>query len=72
MNDDRPFCLMASWGPDEIGAQLKDSALERTQSLYALFAGLGIYLKRLARKIRAESVTSEQAGRSEWRKSFRR
>lgn len=61
MNDDRPFCLMVSWVPDEIGAQIKAADLGRTQSLYALFGELGIYLKEASEKIRADAATPEQA-----------
>lgn len=61
LNDDRPFCLMVSWVPDEIGAQLAPAELARTQSLYALFNERGIYVKEANEKIRAEAATPEQA-----------
>ncbi|NYF28096.1 GntR family transcriptional regulator [Microbacterium sp. JAI119] len=61
LNDDRPFCLMVSWVPDEIGAQLEAAELARTQSLYALFAERGVYVKEASEKIRAEAATPDQA-----------
>ncbi|MFD4957780.1 GntR family transcriptional regulator [Microbacterium sp. NPDC058389] len=61
LNDDRPFCLMVSWVPDEIGAQLRVEDLARTQSLYARLSELGIYLKEASEKIRAEAATASQA-----------
>ena len=61
LHEDQPFCLMVSWVPDEIGARIKASELERTQSLYALFGELGISLREASEKIPAEAATAAQA-----------
>lgn len=61
LHEERPFCIMHSWVPDDIGARLTVEDLQRTQSLYALFTELGVFLKEANEKIRAAAASPEDA-----------
>jgi GntR family transcriptional regulator len=58
----RPFCVMDSWLPDHIGAELDVDRLRREQSLYTVLADdLGIVLAEATEVIRAQSATERLA-----------
>lgn len=60
--DGRPFCVMQSWLPDAIGAQLAAAGLDQTQSLYATMRErLGITPTEATEIIRAEAAAALEA-----------
>ncbi|MFZ4896292.1 GntR family transcriptional regulator [Plantibacter sp. Mn2098] len=61
MSEGRPFSVMQSWLPDDIGSSITVERLQEQQSLYEVMAELGIQLKEAEEKIRAEAAGEELA-----------
>jgi GntR family transcriptional regulator len=61
LNEGRPFCLMESWLPDDIGSKISSEMLEDKQSLYSVFQDLGLSLREASEKIRAEAADERVA-----------